>query len=385
MKTYSEHKRLLVIDGSARALLRTRGALLKTAVLSGHEVIACAAMDTSMLDIQISDIKNKYREMGVRFHELPMQRQGMNPLRELYAILFLWRLMVCLRPNIVLSYSIKSSLYGSLAARLARIEHYYSAITGLGYLFVTKEGKLDFLRRTIQRLLGIVLLGNSCVFFQNPDDRDLFIDLGLIRDRSKTVIVNGSGVDVDRYSEVPLPKGPITFLMISRIQYDKGVVEYVNAAHLLKKLYPNAIFQILGPFDDHPSAISESEFLKLIHNSAVDFLGGTPDVRPFIAKCHVYVLPSYREGTPVSALEAMAMGRPVVTTDVPGCREVVQDGENGYLVPVKDSIGLAQGMSMFLEDPVLVSQMGYRSRQIVEAKYDIRKVVDGMLTVMDLV
>lgn len=384
MPTCTNRKRFLAIDGSARSLWRTRGALLKAAVQAGHEVIACAAMDTSMVDIQVSNLTDKYKAMGVQFHELHMQRQGKNPLREVYTLWELWRLMLRLRPDVVLSYSIKSVLYGSLAARLAEVTHYYSAITGLGYLFVSNSGRKNLFRKAIHRLLRVALMGNRQVFFQNPDDRDLFLHLGLLRDRNQAVIVNGSGVDLERFSEVPLPNGPITFLMIARVQYHKGVVEYVQAARILKRSYPDIRFQLLGPFDDHPSAISKSEFQELIQDGVVEFLGGTPDVRPFIAQCHVYVLPSYREGMPLSALEAMAMGRPVVTTDVPGCREIVVNGDNGFLVMAKDSVGLAEAMRRFLENPVLVSQMGKRSRQIVEVKYDVKKVVDTMMVTMAL-
>ena len=337
-----------------------------------------------MLDIQVTDLRGKFQSMGVEFHEMHMERQGTNPLREMRAIAELWRLMLRVKPDVVLSYSIKSSLYGSLAARLTRVPNSYSAITGLGYLFVSDSGRPGLFRRGIQQLVGVALAGNSRVFFQNSDDLALFLQLGLLRDRSLAVIVNGSGVDLEHFSEAPLPDGPVTFLMVARVQHHKGVVEYIQAARILKQSYPDATFQLLGPFDDHPSAIFEPEFRQLIQDGVVEFLGGAPDVRPFLARCHVYVLPSYREGTPLSTLEAMAMGRAVVTTDVPGCRETVATGSNGFLVPVKDAVALAEGMSKFLETPALIAQMGRRSRQIAEEKYDVRKVAGVMLQTMGL-
>ena len=377
-------RRLLVVDGSARFLLTVRGPVLKAAVQAGHEVTACAAMDTSMPDVQIDDLRGKYRAMGVTFHELAMRRQGTNPLGDLRTLVQLWGLMRRLRPDVVLSYSIKSSLYGSLAARLARIPESYSAITGLGYLFSSDSGKLGFAKRLIQRLLGIALAGNKRVFFQNPDDRDLFLHLRLLRNRDRSVIVNGSGVNLERFAEAPFPGDPTTFLMVARLQYHKGVVEYVQAARMLKSRYPEIRLQLLGPLDDHPSAIPRSTVEGWRQEGSVEFLGGTPDVRPFLERCHVYVLPSYREGTPLSALEAMATGRPVVTTDVPGCRETVVAGLNGLLVPVKDAEALAEAMERFLRDPGLVAPMGKQSRRIAEEKYDVNKVVAVMMRAMNL-
>jgi len=314
-------KRFFVIDGSALFLWKARGEVLRAAVRAGHKVIACAAIDIALQETQINDLLQSYKNNGIEFHELRMQRQGKNPLRELYTVWELWKLMRNLKPDLVLSYSCKSSLYGSFAATFNRVPNVYSAITGLGYLFVSTSGQTSVFKKILQRLLGIALAGNTKVFFQNKDDRDLFLQLSLLSNKDKSVLVNGSGVDLKKFRETPFPSGSMTFLMIARIQYHKGVVEYIEAARILKQRYPEVRFQLVGPFDDHPSALTESKFKKLIEGSGVEHLGGTYDVRPFIAKSHVYVLPSYREGTPLSALEAMAMGRPVVTTDVPGCRE----------------------------------------------------------------
>ena len=267
---------------------------------------------------------------------------------------------------------------------MARVPNYFSSITGLGYLFASDSRYTSLLKKVPQRLLGYALSGNTRVFFQNPDDRDLFLHLGLLRDKTHSVIVNGSGVDLERFAEAPLPPAPVTFLMVARIQHHKGVGEYIKAARILRRKYSEVRFQLLGPFDDHPSAISPTEFQRLLQDGSVNFLGGTPDVRPYLAGCHVYVLPSYREGTPLSTLEAMAVGRAVVTTDVPGCRETVVEGYNGFLVPARDANCLADAMERFLVSPDLIPLMGRRSHQITEEKFDVNKVINVMMKTMDL-
>jgi len=377
-------KRLLVVDGSARFLLSVRGPVLQAAVHAGHEVTACAALDTSMHDVQFENMEDKYQQIGVTFRELHMQRQGMNPLHDLRACVELWIVMRQIQPDVVLSYSVKSSLYGSLAAKLSRVPRIFSAITGLGYLFSPASSMHGFLMKVAQRSLGMALSTNNRVFFQNPDDRDLFLELGLLPDENRAVVVAGSGVDITYFSMVPFPSSSITFLMVARLQYHKGVVEYVQAARVVKRLYPEARFQLLGPFDDHPSAIPRSQVEEWRGEGAVEFLGGTQDVRPFIARCHVFVLPSYREGTSRSMLEAMAMGRPIITTDAPGCREPVRPGHNGFLVPVRNADALASVMLKYLETPELIERMGQYSRQIAEEKYDVNKVAAAMMQIMGL-
>lgn len=357
---------------------------MRAAAEAGHEVVACGPIDRSAPDIEIHGLDGRYRAMGVAFRELPMERQGTNPVSDVVALFRLCRLMQEVRPDVVLSYSAKSSLYGSIAARLTGVPRSYSVITGLGYLFNTDSGERRLVRAAATRLLGIALSGNNRVFFQNPDDRDLFLKLRLLKDGRRTVVVNGSGVDLERHPEAPFPAYPLTFLMVARLQYHKGVAEYLQAASILKKRYPGARFQLLGPLDDHPSAVRRDELEKWRREGIVEFLGGTPDIRPFLERCHVFVLPSYREGTSRSALEAMATGRPVVTTDVPGCRETVIDGENGFLVRVKDSASLADGMRKFVESPGLIETMGKRSRRIAEEKYDVVDVVGAMMRAMNL-
>ena len=377
-------KKILAVDGSARALVLVRAPLLKAAVDSGHTVWAIAARDANMQDIQVGDLEDRFQSQGIRFRDWKLDRQGMNPWSDLLAFLQLLRMLRELRPDTVLSYSMKSCIYGSLAARLCRVPETYSVITGLGYLFSGENGRTSIAQVAGRMLMRLSLSGNRKVFFQNPDDRDHFMKLGILKNSDKAVIVNGSGIDTDYFSKAPIPNGPLTFLMVARVQIHKGVREYVEAARILKNRYPSARFQLLGPFDDHPSAVSRGEIREWQKEGVVEILGGTSDVHPYYAGCHVFVLPSYREGTPRSTLEAMSTGRPVVTTDVPGCRETVEDGRNGFLVEVKNPVDLAAGMEKFIRSPSLVPWMGERSRKIAEEKYDVRKVVAVMMEAMGL-
>ncbi|WP_431777431.1 glycosyltransferase [Ottowia caeni] len=197
-------------------------------------------------------------------------------------------------------------------------------------------------------------------------------------------MVNGSGVDVSAFSVVPLPEARIQFLLIARLLGAKGVREYAQAAKLVRAHHPASRFVLVGFIDDNPDSISQSELDSWVADGTLEFLGQLSDVRPAIAASSVYVLPSYREGTPRTVLEAMAMGRAIITTDTPGCRETVLDGDNGYLVPVKSVDALVQAMSRFVEDPGLAARMGARSRQLAEDKYDVHKVNSVMLREMGI-
>ncbi|HET9427624.1 MAG TPA: glycosyltransferase family 4 protein, partial [Allosphingosinicella sp.] len=212
----------------------------------------------------------------------------------------------------------------------------------------------------------------TAILFQNPDDRDHFRALGLLPRNRPVTVVNGSGIDLARFAPAPLPDGPI-FLMISRLLGDKGVREYGEAAIRLKRAYPEATFRLVGYFDQSPDALSQAELDRMVEGG-VEFVGRLDDVRPAIAACSIYVLPSYREGTPRSVLEAMAMGRPIVTTDAPGCRETVETGINGFLVPPRQVGPLAQAMERFITQPDLIARMGSESRALAERKYEVNAV-----------
>ena len=369
--------KIIVLGSFDDSLVKFRGSLLKRMVELGHTVIGCAPPTNS------DQVERSLNAMGVKYMPIELDRAGMNPWRDIKTFIGLFTLFRVKRPDVVLSYTIKPVLYGSIAAKLAGAPHIFSIVSGLGYVF-SGNGCNGLLWIKIVRVLyKISLRANKNVFFQNPDDQALFKNYGLLRTSEQAVQINGSGVDVDYFKPMPLPRN-VSFLLIARLLHSKGVREYLEAAEAIKSRHPTAVFRLVGWIDKVPDAIAEDELNRLLERGMTEYLGKIEDVRPVIAESSVYVLPSYREGTPRTVLEAMAMGRPVVTTDVPGCRETVRDGYNGFLVPARDYASLTLAMERFIKEPSLIASMGKRSREIAVEKYDVRKVNAIILRAMGL-
>ncbi|MDM4769742.1 glycosyltransferase family 4 protein [Solimonas sp. SE-A11] len=370
-------KRFLLIAGFADSIVKFRGRLIESAAKRGYEVHVAAP------ELLASTVGSELRAMGVILHDIPLGRSGLNPFADLRTLLSLIVLIGRLRPEVVLGYTIKPVIYGTLAAWIMRVPRRFAMITGLGHAFQEQQGR-GLLRRVVEYLYVVALRGAHTVFFQNPDDEALFRNLNIIRAKARTVVVNGSGVDVAEYAVAPLPAGH-AFLLIARLLGDKGVRIYADAARRLRQRHPGAKFRLVGWIDQNPNAIRQDELDGWVRDGIIEHLGRLADVRPAIADTSVYVLPSfYREGTPRTVLEAMAMGRAVVTTDAPGCRETVVDGENGFLVPVKSADALEAAMERFIAEPGLAARMGRRSREIAETKYDVHAVNEGMLREMGI-
>ncbi|UIF91638.1 glycosyltransferase family 4 protein [Cupriavidus sp. UYPR2.512] len=368
--------RFLMIASYAESLIAFRGPLIAALQQKGLEVHIAAP------DLPAGhQVRAALESRGVVVHHVPLQRTGMNPLADARTLLALHRLMRRVRPACVMSYTIKPVIYGMLAGWLARVPRRFALITGLGYAFREDSGR-SRLRAVVQRLYALALSRAHTTFFQNPDDEALFRRAAILPAGKRSCIVNGSGVDVASFEVAPLPDDGPRFLLIARLLGDKGVREYAEAARRIRARGAGARFSLVGWIDASPDAIAQDELDAWVADGTVDFLGRLSDVRPAIAGCNVYVLPSYGEGTPRSVLEAMAMGRPIITTDAPGCRETVVDGDNGLLVPVKSVGALEQAMMQLIEDWEQVVRMGQRSRQIAESKYDVRKVNAVMLREM---
>ena len=360
--------RIVIISALAQSLVNFRGPLLAALVSDGHEVVACAPGEDK-------DIRARLNELGVTYRAVNLDRTGLTPVKDLRALLGLSKLLKELRPDIVLSYNHKPIIYGSLAARLAGVPRKYSITTGLGFVFGEDTLKRRMLNALVSRLYRLALAENVAVFFQNPDDLAFFVRSKLVSYPTRAVLINGSGVDLDHFSEAPpYTQGP-AFLLIARLIREKGIIEYVEAARTLKRRHPQAVFRLLGPFDDHPSCVKKPQLETWQREGVIEYLGEVKDVRPFIASASVFVLPSYYgEGTPRSTLEAMAMGRPIITTDTPGCRETVIGEENGFLVPTKDVTALVEAMEKFILRPDLIVPMGRQSRRIAAETYDVHNV-----------
>jgi glycosyltransferase involved in cell wall biosynthesis len=368
----------LVIASYPESLLNFRGPLLAALYAKGMQVHVCAPSLS-----ESSAVRQQLQALGYVVHNVPMRRTGTNPVADAFTLWHLWRLMRRITPTHVIGYTIKPVIYGSLAAWLAGVPRRFTLVTGLGYAFQGQDNARGCLRALVHRLYGMALRRTHKVFFQNPDDQALFWALGLLPHSTPSCVINGSGLDVAAFTVSPVPPEP-HFLLIARLLGDKGVREYAQAAQRTRALYPQARFSLVGWLDENPDAISQSELDAWVQTGTIDFLGRLSDVRPTIAQCSVYVLPSYREGTPRTVLEAMATGRAVITTDAPGCRETVVDGENGFLVPVKSVDALVEAMIRFINYPDLAVRMGQRGRQIAEDKYDVQKVNAVMLKEMGL-
>jgi glycosyltransferase involved in cell wall biosynthesis len=366
-------KKIVVLGNHPGSLVSFRGPLLQALAQLGHRIMACAPampVDRNIGPQYMARVIETLAAMGVVYRQVPIDRAGLNPGKDIRTLRALVSLFREVRPDIFLGYTMKPVIYGSLAAQLTGVPKHFSMITGVGHTFTAEDRKTRVLAPLVQGLLRVALRKNDRLFFQNPV-------------RGRSVLINGSGIDLDAFRPAPV-SAAVSFLLLSRLIAEKGVREYVEAARMIRSRYPGVAFRVAGRIVHHPTAISESELQAWVNEGLIEYLGRLDDVRPAIAASSVYVLPSYREGTPRSVLEAMAMGRPIVTTDVPGCRETVRDGINGYLVPARSAQALAAALERFIAEPSLVTSMARESRRIAIEKYDVHKVNAVILEAMGL-
>lgn len=306
---------------------------------------------------------------------LSFERSGRNPWSDLALLLRYRRLIRAHRPLAYLGWTIKPNIYGAIAARLCGVPAVLN-VSGLGTAFLG-GGLFSSFTSALYRL---AFVRAAVVFFQNADDQRLFLDRGIVRP-SQARLLPGSGIDLQHFLPSDLPAGPPRFLLIARLLGDKGVREYVGAARRLRTRNPDWRFQLLGPIDEaNRSAVAADELQRWVSEGVIDYAGAASDVRPFIAAATAVVLPSYREGLPRTLLEGAAMGRPLIATDVPGCRDVVQDGSNGFLCAPRDMASLSAAMERFgmlSEDDR--AGMGRRSRALVDRKFSQERVSEAYL------
>ena len=325
----------------------------------------------------ITDGDTKYfdflKDLEASVVQLPLSRNSSNFFLELWTIVKIWQALQAIRPDIVLNFTLKPFLYGSLLSYLLPTPKIFSTITGVGHLFTGNGIKIILLKYLLWPFLFTAARSNNGIIFQNPDDVSLFKKFKILGN-CPYLLVGGSGVDLDAFNSSAARKKKYMFLMVARILVSKGINEYAKAVSLIRKNYPNIRCALVGGFDTNAAALSRNELALLIKQSGVEYLGESDDVAGLLAQSTVFVLPSYREGCPRAALEALAAGLPVVTTDVPGCRETAINGHNGFLVQVKDVDSLFFAMRNFIEDADLAIEMGKRSRQLAELRFDVKKV-----------
>lgn len=371
---------MTVISSIAFSIANFRGPLIRALVERGVRVYALAPDYDAATRAAVT-------ALGAEPVDISLERTGMRPVRDGLDMFRLMRLLRRLRPDATFGYFIKPVIYGSLAARLARIPHRFALVAGLGYVF-TPDGSRDTwkrrgLRLIVSRLYQSAFGACDRVFFQNDEDIAHFVDPGLLP-REKVLRVNGSGVDLQRLSLAPPVTTPITFLLMARLLREKGIGEYAAAARQIKARHPMVRYILLGDLDPNPGGFSLAEVKAWVSEGLFEWPGQVDDVRPWIAQASVYVLPSYREGLPRSTQEAMAMGRPVITTDSVGCRETVDEGVNGFLVPVRDPEALAAAMQRFIDQPDLIATMGRESRRLAEERFDVHQINAVLLRAMGI-
>ncbi len=375
-------QRIAVLSSYSRSLTNFRLELLRRLVEAGHSVLAVGPE-------QDEDVVRQLAAIGVEFVRSPMSRTGLNPLTDLSTLWSYWRLLRSRQIDVVIPYTMKPIVYGGIAARLAGVKRRYFLVTGLGHVYSEAAGKRWVGRRIKQLsvlLYRLALKGAGGVFAYNRADSADIESCRLISDQRALTLVPGSGVDLDHYAFSSPPRGRPVFLLVARLLKDKGISEYVEAARLVRQQFPEAEFRLLGQFDPSPAAISAETIDGWVKDGSLNYLGETTDVRPHLSDCSVFVLPSYyREGIPRSILEAMSTGRAIVTTDLPGCDETVVDGLNGYLVEPRNAKQLAEAMCRFLRAPSLITDMGLRSRELAQSKFDVHAVNKLLLERMALI
>jgi len=370
-------KKIILVENNADANLRFRRDLIIDLIRRGYRVQVFVPYERENIEQirKLITICNK-----VRLYSL--KRASKNPIVDLIGLFELYFLLFEERPTIVLCYSIKPAIYGSIAATLAGIKNLISVINGTGFAFSNYNSLRKLVGFWAKLLLRISIRFNKCVFFYNLDDLELFENFKLIKS-NKSFVVNGSGININEYNYSAAPySSKIAFLMASRFLIEKGILEYLTACKILNQKYNNARFLLAGKQDSNPSSLSKEKIRYLSKQANVELIGWV-DMREILKKIDVFVLPSYREGIPRSILEAMAIGRPIITTDVPGCKETVINGYNGYLILPRDVNSLVDAMENFIKNPSLILKMGKASRKLVEEKFDVLKVNEKLISYIE--
>lgn len=365
---------IAVLSSHTPSLFWFRTDMMRDFIKRGYDVYALGNEEESKWI-------DRFKDNNITYQQISVSRNGVNPFQDRKTLDSIKEKLKSIRPEKIFTYQAKTVIYGAMAANSLGITEVYPLIAGMGSAFLSNNLKTRFIRFVMTKLYRRSMKRCPVVFFQNHDDEQVFRDCGIVKNQ-KVVMIHGSGVNTEKFTLLPLPDKP-AFLCISRLIRDKGVYEYLESCKRIKVEYPDIRCLLVGPYDTNPSAMKPEELQPFI-NAGIEYFGEQDDVRPYIEQCSVFILPSYREGTPKTNLEAMACGRAVITTDAPGCKETVIDGENGFLVPVKDANSIYQKMIWFIEHPKDAEIMGKKGRTMVEDLFDVKKVNETICEAMGI-
>lgn len=375
-------KKIIISCSYADSIINLRGKLIE-GIAKNNEVVLITPR------IQCKNTWQKLLEWKITVFEIKLHPNKLTILSDLRYLFALYKIIRKTKPDMYFAYTIKPICYGNLAAALCRVKQVSSLFTGLGFMFQNAESP-SLVRRLVYRLLKLSLNINkwTMIFFQNKDDCLELLKMKIIDSRASTHVVNGSGVDLELFYYQKPDIRRINFIMIAVLTNTKGIKEFFEAASLIKRKYPETHFHLLGEYTKNGTdSIDHKLFLKIAGGEIIKYHGWVDDVRPFIADSSVMVLPSYREGVPRSVLEAMATGRPVITTNAIGCKETVVSGAgeiNGFLVKIKDAGAVVKKMEFFIQNPDKITEYGLNGRKLAAKRFDANQVARRMMELMKI-
>ena len=364
---------IAVVAADGASMINFHGLFIRYLTEEGNRVV-CVSIETP------EEMREAVAGLGAEYAQVSGSRVGIGVIEGVKMIAGYRRLFLGLQPDICFLFMSKPTAFGSVAAALGGVSHYSVLVNGMENAFY-RTGLKDFIvRRVMSAGYRFAAKRADCMFFQNRDDLAYFRKHRLLT-RDNAVLVGGAGVNMVYFAKKPVPADAV-FLMVARLLRSKGICEYLDAAAAVKKRYPEAVIRLVGGFDSNDESLTPGELERAFSHSGVEYCGYATDVRPFLADCSVFVLPSYHEGLPTSVIEAMSVGRAIITTDVPGCRETVEEGKNGFLVPVKNAEALAEKMLVLARDPALRAAMGEESYRICRERFEVGKVNAAMYGAM---
>lgn len=366
-------KKFILVSPKNRSAYNFRGDLIKEIQAKGYDVVVTGPNKEGI---------DKIEALGARFIEVSVNKNGLNPFADIAYCLKLKNIMKAEKADSIMGYTIKPVIYGSIAGWLAGVKNRTAMVTGAGYLFASKSLKARIIKQISFVLYKIGLGADQKVIFQNVDDLNEFVENGLVK-KEKCYVVNGSGVNMAKYTPSEYPEVP-TFFFLGRLVNAKGGMDFVRAAKMVRETHPNARFMILGKLEkDLPDAITAEDLMPYVNDGTVELFPETDNITQYYAMTSVFVLPTaYREGTPRVILEALASARAVITTFTPGCKETVINGVNGFFVPTHNPKALAEKMTYFVEHPENIAKMGAASLELCKNKYEISIINKNMLSIM---